>query len=219
MWTAYFVGIAAVFDFFDGMAARALNVQSKIGKELDSLADVIAFGLVPGLIMFKLIGVSFIYLGLKQELTLETRQLLNYIPYLGFMITLFAAYRLGRYNLQEDHTDSFSGMPSPAAAILIASLPLIIENQDLSNEFLMESVFMNPIFPIATTILISLLMVSRIQMFSLKFKNFSFGDNKMRYIFLVIAIGLIIPFKFLGLMFTMILYIFLSLLNKALKLS
>lgn len=220
MWTAYFVGIAAIFDFLDGMAARALHVKTAIGKDLDSLADMVTFGVVPGLIMFKLIGVSFIYYGLKETVSLEVRQIFNYIPYLGFLITIFAAIRLARFNVQSaEGTSSFLGMPTPASAILIASLPLIIENQDISNEVLMESVFLSPFFPISASILISYLMVSKLNMFSLKFKTMGWADNKMRYIFIVFAIGLIVPFKFLGVMFTMIMYIILSLINNKIKLT
>lgn len=219
MWTAYFVGIAAIFDFLDGMVARALKVQSPIGKDLDSLADMVSFGVVPGLIMFKLIGISLFTYGLKADVSGNTRAILSYLPYLSFLITIFAAIRLARFNVFSADALGFTGMPTPACAIFIASLPLIIENQDISNEFLMESVFLSPLFPIATTLLVSYLMVSKINMFSLKFKTLGWEGNKMRYVFLVLAIALIIPFKFLGVMFTMILYILLSLINNKIKLT
>jgi len=220
MWTAYFVGIAAIFDFLDGMAARALKVQSPIGKDLDSLADMVSFGVVPGLIMFKLIGISLFTYGLQADISGNTRAIFNFLPYLSFLITICAAIRLARFNVFSSESSlGFTGMPTPAMAIFIASLPLIIENQDISNEFLMESVFLSPIFPIATTIFISYLMVSKINMFSLKFKTLGWTGNKMRYVFLILALALIIPFKFLGIMFTMVLYILLSIINNRIKLT
>ncbi len=219
MWTAYFVGIAAIFDFLDGMVARALKVESPIGKDLDSLADMVSFGVVPGLIMFKLIGISLFTYGLQADISGNTRAIFNLLPYLSFLITIFAAIRLARFNVLSSESSGFTGMPTPAMAIFIASLPLIIENQDISNEFLMESVFLSPFFPIATTIFISYLMVSKIDMFSLKFKTLGWTGNKMRYVFLILALALIIPFKFLGIMFTMVLYILLSIINNRIKLT
>lgn len=218
MWTAYFVGIAAIFDFLDGMAARALKAQTAIGKDLDSLADVVTFGVVPGLIMFKLIGVSFMYYGLQETVSLEMRKIFNYVPYIAFLIPVFSAIRLAKFNVAVD-SSSFTGLPTPASAILIASLPMIIENHDISNEFLMESVFLSPFFPIGVTLLISYLLVAKFSMFSLKFKTLGWAENKMRYVFLLLAIALIIPFKFLGILFTMILYILLSIINNKIKLT
>ncbi len=117
--SSYFVGIAVVFDFLDGFAARLFNAKSDIGKDLDSLADVVSFGVVPGMILFKLIETFFV--------TGEYRNdNLFYIPFIAFLIPLFSALRLAKFNNDERQTDAFIGLPTPANAILIASFPLIL---------------------------------------------------------------------------------------------
>ena len=116
LFSAYCIFIAAVFDFFDGFAARLLHAKSDIGEQLDSLADVVSFGVAPGFIMFHMIKLS---LGLDFESSL---------PFFGFIIPLFSALRLAKFNVDENQTDSFIGIPTPAVALLIASFPLIILN-------------------------------------------------------------------------------------------
>lgn len=191
----YFVWAACIFDFLDGFAARVLKVSSPIGKELDSLADVVSFGVLPGLTMFIL---------LKDSLG-ATR--IDYLPILSFLITICAALRLAIFNVDETQKDTFRGVPTPANALLITALPFVP-----GPAFLLE-----PVSLAAITIVASVLMVSRIELFALKFKNFTWTDNKIRFVFLLLSAVLII---FLGkgaLALSILLYVFLSLISKAVR--
>jgi CDP-diacylglycerol--serine O-phosphatidyltransferase len=187
---AYFVWAACVFDFFDGFAARLLHVSSAIGKELDSLADMVSFGLLPGILMFKLI-----------ESQLPNPDL-NFLPYVSLLLVIFSALRLAIFNVDETQHDSFRGLPTPANAIFITALPFL--NFDLNIWILLF-----------ITILFSFLMVSHINLFALKFKNFSWNDNKLRFTFLIVSALLIAIFQQAALPVIIILYIVLSLTKQA----
>ena len=121
-YAAYFILLAAVFDFFDGMAARWLHVKSAIGKELDSLADIVSFGVAPGLIVFQLCAVS-------NDIVLFAGEI-NLVPFIALLIPVFSALRLAKFNLDTRQTESFIGLPVPANALMIASLPLILNQID-----------------------------------------------------------------------------------------
>lgn len=199
LWAACFIVLSAVFDFFDGMLARTLHAYSPIGKELDSLADAISFGLAPALIVFSLFkGVYYpdFIAGLK-----------DYIPYLAFLIAVFSALRLAKFNIDERQTSSFIGLPTPANALFWASLTAGFYN------FLTSPMF-NAIYLILLVVLFSGLMVMEIPMFSLKFKNLSWKDNKIQYVFLAVCILLLICLKTGGLAACIAWYIILSLLTK-----
>lgn len=190
----YFVLAAGLFDFFDGFAARALKIISPIGKELDSLADMVSFGLLPALVMYKMIGAS------SQD---------NILPYSGFLIAVCSALRLAIFNVDETQHDSFKGLNTPANTIFITSLPFLPSSFSwvLQQEALL-----------IITIVFSLLMVSRIDIIAFKFKDFSWRNNKLRFTFLGIAAVLLILFNIAALPFVILLYIFFSLLGKALNL-
>jgi CDP-diacylglycerol--serine O-phosphatidyltransferase len=190
---AYFIWTAGVFDFFDGFVARLLKVSSPIGKELDSLADVISFGLLPALVMYKLIAAS------------STSDIL---PYVAFMIAAFSAIRLAIFNIDETQTDSFKGLNTPANSIFISSLPLLPASV---TSWLFQDWIL-----IAITVVFSFLMVSRIEIFALKFKNFRWADNKMRFTFLILSVLLLVFLQVSALPLIILLYIALSLLGKAL---
>jgi CDP-diacylglycerol--serine O-phosphatidyltransferase len=182
---AYFVWAACVFDFFDGFAARLLKFSSPIGKELDSLADMVSFGLLPSLVMYFM---------------LDKVSGNQYIPYLAFLIAVCSALRLAIFNVDETQKDSFRGVPTPANALFITSLPLVTISW-LSNEWVL----------IVITIVFSLLMVSRIELFALKFKNFSWDDNKIRFTFIALAVLLVAVFQLVALPLIILSYILLSL--------
>jgi CDP-diacylglycerol--serine O-phosphatidyltransferase len=182
---AYFVWAACVFDFFDGFAARLLKFSSPIGKELDSLADMVSFGLLPSLVMYVMLD------------KVSDNQ---YMPYLAFLIAVCSALRLAIFNVDETQKDSFRGVPTPANALFITSLPLVTISW-LSNEWVL----------VVITIVFSLLMVSRIELFALKFKNFSWGDNKMRFTFIALAVLLVAVFQLVALPLIILSYILLSL--------
>lgn len=191
---AYFVLAAAGFDFFDGFAARVLKVTSPIGKELDSLADMVSFGLLPALVMYKLID------GASEN---------EWLPYVGFLIAICSALRLAVFNVDETQHDSFKGLNTPANTIFITSLIFLPAS--------FQWVFQAEIL-IAITIIFSLLMVSRIDIIAFKFKDFSWKNNKLRFAFLAVALILLIVMAKAALPFIILLYILFSLLGKALNL-
>ena len=191
-----FIVLGAVFDFFDGMTARLLKVSSPIGKELDSLADNITFGLAPSAIVFSLftnVRMPQFLLGVSE-----------YVPYCAFLISVFSALRLAKFNLDERQTTSFIGMPTPANALFWSSLAiLIIEGRNLTNTF-------NALYLLLLVIVMSLLLVSGLPMFSLKFKNLSWKSNKIQYIFLAVSILLLALCGISGVCAVIVWYIILS---------
>jgi CDP-diacylglycerol--serine O-phosphatidyltransferase len=214
-WAALFVFIGIFFDFFDGLAARALNVQSEIGVQLDSLADVITSGLVPGVVMFQLLNMSQSggwNLAFGHELTESMAWYggkINTISFLGFAITLASAYRLAKFNVDENQVSSFVGLPTPANALMILSLPLILMYHN--NEFL-SGIILNPWFLVGLTALSVYLLNSPIKLFALKFKNWSFKENGVRYLFLIGSLIMLLTLKFLAIPLIIVFYILASLL-------
>ncbi|GHM99669.1 phosphatidylserine synthase [Cytophagales bacterium WSM2-2] len=194
--TAYFVWAAGVFDFFDGFAARWLKVSSPIGKELDSLADMVSFGLLPALFMYKMIGASSTNI---------------YLPYIGLMIAVCSALRLAIFNVDETQHDSFKGLNTPANTIFITSLPFITGNV---GTFVQQDWVL-----IIITIVFSLLLVSRIDILAFKFKNFSWANNKLRFTFLASAVLLLLLLGKTAVPLVILAYIGFSLAGKALKLE
>lgn len=195
-----FIVLGAVFDFFDGMAARLLKVSSPIGKELDSLADDITFGLAPSAIVFSLFKeVS------TPDFMLPVSHLL---PYTAFLISVFSALRLAKFNIDERQTTSFIGMPTPANALFWASLALgVHNNMDLFG------VYFNSLSLLIMVIIMSVLLIAEIPMFSLKFKNLSWSSNKISYVFLIVCIPLLVCLKISGLSIAILWYIILSILT------
>ncbi|MEO5600578.1 MAG: CDP-diacylglycerol--serine O-phosphatidyltransferase [Cyclobacteriaceae bacterium] len=191
---AYLVWLACVFDFFDGFAARMLKVHSPVGKELDSLADVISFGVLPALVMYKMIGAS------------SSSAIL---PYAGFMIAVFSALRLAIFNVDETQSDSFKGLNTPANTLFITSLPLL---SDHVGTWLYQ-----PVVLVAITFIFSVLLVSRIEIFALKFKNFSWQENKLRFTFLLLSVLLLVSLQILAIPIIIILYIVLSLIDNTVR--
>lgn len=194
MPAAYFVWAAGVFDFFDGFAARWLNVTSPIGKELDSLADMVSFGLLPSLVMYKMIEASS-----ENE----------WLPYVAFLIAVCSALRLAIFNIDETQHDSFKGLNTPANTIFITSLVFL---PDSWSQWLQHEVSL-----IILTILFSLLLVSRIDIIAFKFKDFSWQHNKARFTFLPIAVLLIVFLGKAGLPLVILFYILFSLVSRVLK--
>ena len=227
--TAYLVGIAAVLDFFDGFVARLLKVGGEMGKQLDSLADMVTFGVVPGVVMFQLMSASTKLNG--KSTILLANDIGSYWLLLSFLITIFSAIRLAKFNIDTRQTDSFIGVPTPANSILICSFPLIMcqvlpnmtspefENAaEWSAHFgswntIFSYTLQNPYFLIGLTLLMSYLLVAELPLFALKFKNFGWPDNKIRYSFLIISVILLILFQFIAIPFIIFLYIVLSVIN------
>ena len=212
---AIFVFLGIFFDFFDGLIARKLGVQSELGIQLDSLADMITSGLVPGIIMFKLLSLvvndsdAFISEEWNSYFSLSGIKA-SMLPFLGLLIPMASAYRLGRFNLDEDQQTYFIGLPTPANTLLIVSLPLILEFQ---NNDIMNTIILNKWFLIVLTLLSAFLLNSNIKLFALKFKNWSFKHNSVRYIFLLLSFVTLIVLKFAAIPLIVVIYLLLSLLN------
>jgi CDP-diacylglycerol--serine O-phosphatidyltransferase len=215
--SSFLVIAGMFFDFFDGLVARLLHVQSKLGVQLDSLADMLSFGVVPGLMMFQLLNKSLmpqeLRTGFEAAETLKGFEPgMSFIPFMGFLIIIASAYRLAKFNIDTRQSDNFIGLPTPANTLLITSLPLIFQYQ--YSPFL-EQVIFNHWFLIALTIVSSLLLNAEIKLFSLKFKSWDFNANQVRYIFLALSIAAIITIKFIAIPFIIIMYIVASLLRKS----
>ncbi|MGI4833326.1 MAG: CDP-alcohol phosphatidyltransferase family protein [Janthinobacterium lividum] len=201
---AYLIGIAAVADFFDGLVARALRVSSPIGKDLDSLADMVSFGVVPGAIMFQLLQQALpgSLAGYLHAPT--TGSLLA--PYLGFLITIFSALRLAKFNNDTRQTTSFIGLPTPACTLVVASLPLILAG----DEWGLAGFILTPWVLLGLTVVLSGLLVAELPLFALKFKNLRWLGNRRRFLFVVLALGLVGWLRAAGVPLAVLLYVLLS---------
>jgi CDP-diacylglycerol--serine O-phosphatidyltransferase len=208
---SYLVGLAAVLDFFDGFAARLLKVSSPIGKDLDSLADMVTFGVVPGLIMHRMLQIGYLVNHQDYEVVIRN-QWMVYIP---LLIPVFSAVRLAKFNNDTRQTEAFIGVPTPANAILICSIPLIV-NWDTQFDLKHCGIIHFLIHPYAIlglSVLMSYLLVAELPLFSLKFKQFGWKGNEIRFVFLALSLVSLIVFQFLGLTIAIVLYIVLSLVN------
>jgi CDP-diacylglycerol--serine O-phosphatidyltransferase len=217
VWASYLVGIAAVLDFLDGFAARMLKAYSPIGKDLDSLADMVTFGVVPGILMFRIIQTAHVWdtmfdAGPPDPSALAMEGSTYLTPYFAFIITIFSCIRLAKFNNDPRQSDSFIGLPTPANTILIASFPLILEfNPELASWFI------SPWFFCGLSLILSLLLISEIPLFSLKFKNFTWTDNAIRYVFLLVSLILLGILGFPGVPLVIALYVLMSIGNNRLK--
>lgn len=195
--SAILIFIAALLDFFDGMSARLLKAYSEIGKQLDSLADVVSFGLSPSIIVYQLLKER-----IEPDLTIfDQISIDTLLPLTAFLIVAFSALRLAKFNIDERQTNSFIGLPTPASAIFFASLTLLMNY---------KLIVLNEFYIIGLTIFFSVLLVSEIPMFSLKFKHFRFKENEIRYLFLMTGLILILVLKVLAIPIIIITYILLS---------
>ena len=192
----FFVCLGIFFDFFDGFFARLFNVSSPLGLQLDSLADMVTSGVVPGFVMFKMLTNS-----------VNSDPSLIYLPYLGFIITLGSCYRLANFNIDTRQTDSFIGLPTPANAIFILSLPLILKNTD---SLILLELLTNCWVLIILTLVSAFILNAEIPLFALKIKKFNFKDNVLQIVFLLVSLLLLIVFKFSGVALIIVFYVMLS---------
>ncbi|MBU0764032.1 MAG: CDP-diacylglycerol--serine O-phosphatidyltransferase [Bacteroidetes bacterium] len=200
------IGLAAVFDFLDGMTARLLKAYSELGKQLDSLADMVSFGVAPAVILFSLVEtVTETHHGFSEDSVLPV-----ILPYFAFLVAVFSGLRLAKFNIDTRQTDSFIGLATPANSIFIASLPLIIAYQDIMwiNEIIQSLWFLLPV-----TVVLSFLLISEIPMFSLKFKNLKLRDNYIRYIFIAVSVLLLLIIQYLAIPLIIVFYIIFSFVN------
>ncbi|MDP2724637.1 MAG: CDP-diacylglycerol--serine O-phosphatidyltransferase [Bacteroidales bacterium] len=200
---AWFIFAAALFDFLDGFAARLLHAKSAIGGQLDSLADVVSFGVAPGFILFQMINMS-------HGQPMHTSDNFTILPFLAFVVPAFGALRLAKFNVDDTQTTSFKGLPIPASGIFIASLPLI-RTALYEDRELFYMMITNTYFLVAVGIILSFLMVSNFPMFGLKFENFKLKDNMIKFFFLGVSIILLAILQMVAVPFIILLYLFLSL--------
>ncbi len=199
---SWLIAAAAVLDFFDGFLARLLKADSAMGVQLDSLADVVTFGVAPGMILF-----SFLRLSWAAEMTALDTSVFYLMP--AFIVPLAAAWRLARYNITPSTTPYFEGVPTPAIGLVVASFPLAywMENGDWMVRLLQESWFLYLLI-----IVLSLLMVVRLPMMNFKQKGIGWADNQHRYLFLIVAIGLAVWLRWSAALPVFAAYVALSLL-------
>ena len=193
--------LAAVFDFFDGFAARLLKAYSPLGAQLDSLSDVVSFGVAPSFIIYHYLQSASMSVSVSG---------FNIIPFAAFFLAIFAALRLAKFNIDERQTTSFIGLPTPAMGLFVASLPFTLQKESLS---FMGGLITNPYFLLAVVAVFSFLMVSEIPFFSLKIKDLKFKENIHIYILAIFAIATLAFLGFAAIPFVMLFYILESLLK------
>lgn len=197
----YFVCLGIFLDFFDGFFARLFKVSSPLGLQLDSLADMVTSGVVPGLVMSQM---------MVSHLSPVVEGYLQWFPYLGFLITLGSCYRLANFNIDTRQTDSFIGLPTPANALFILSLPLVLKYTD--SLFVIE-ILTNQWVLLAITVLSAYILNAEIPLFSLKIKKFNFKDNALQIVFLICSLLLLIFLQYLGIPLVILFYVLLSVIN------
>lgn len=204
----YFVCLGIFFDFFDGFFARMFKVQSELGLQLDSLADMITSGVVPGVVMFQLLLKSF---GSEKVIDVTSwDNTVMILPFLGFIVTLGACFRLANFNIDTRQTDSFIGLPTPANALFVLSLPLVLIHTNI--EFITNAL-QNQWVLLAITGLSAFIMNAEIPLFSLKVKDFSFQKNALQIFFLASSVLFVLLFKYLGIPLIILFYVLLSVVN------
>ena len=197
-----FIIIGAVFDFFDGFAARLLHVSSPVGKELDSLADDITFGFAPATIVFSMLRATLPTCGCTW---------ITYVPYAAFIIAAFSALRLAKFNLDERQTTSFIGLPTPANALFWGALSMTLDSYGAltaTNTTLFAALLVG-------IALSSWLLVAEIPMFALKFKSYGWKGNELRFSFIIISALLLAVLKWGGFSLIIVLYILTSIISNA----
>lgn len=232
----YLIFLGAIFDFLDGFVARKLKVDGEMGKQLDSLADMVTFGVAPGVIMFVILsnapifgtffhrgytdfpfGFNWKNLEVGMEAAFSGGKVFL-LSFLSLLIPFFSLFRLAKFNLDTRQSESFIGLPTPANTLFFMSYPLVLSNKEVFNQF--DYFMFNPIVISVLVVVMSVLLVSEIPLFSLKFKHFKWKGNEVRFLFLLISFLFILVFRFWSLALIVFLYLILSLIqNKILKTS
>lgn len=198
-WAAVLIFAALVFDFFDGLLARSLRAHSDIGKELDSLADVVSFGVAP----------AFILINLFTYHTGPGGQLPEWVKYVSFLVPVFAALRLAKFNVDKRQEEMFFGLPTPSTGIFIASLPLVFLSEGFLKPFLANTWAL-----LVITVFLSAMMVVEVPLFSFKAKGSTAGTKRIQLVFVLVALLLVLFFEVSAIPMIVLLYILLSVLGK-----
>ena len=206
-WASLFVFIAAVFDYLDGTAARLLKVYSELGKQLDSLADLVSFGVAPGMIIYHLLSVN----GEGSPYVLDQ---MHIIPYFALLVPVCSALRLAKFNIDLKQTVNFIGLPTPANALFFVAIPLVLYVQPEMYSIVyipgMVDFFSNPRILTILTVFFSYLLISDFWIFSMKFKSMKWAGNQVRYIFLMISFVLALLFFLQAIPMIIVLYVLMS---------
>ncbi len=194
---AWFILLAGFFDFIDGFAARLLKVQGELGKQLDSLADMVSFGALPGFILFSMV---------------KTTSQIDWLPYCAFILPLFSALRLAKFNLDTRQSDRFIGVPTPAAALFVSTLPhFAIQWPKIGL------IITSPFFLVAIAFTLAILLITEIPLLALKFKSFAVSKNIFRYALIVISLILFAWLRLAGIPLIILSYIALSVVENAIE--
>jgi CDP-diacylglycerol---serine O-phosphatidyltransferase len=191
----WYVIAACVFDFFDGFSARALNVSSPIGKELDSLADMVSFGVLPALVMYRMI---------------DTQSPNEFLPFIAFSLAVFSALRLAKFNIDETQREHFVGLPTPANALFITSLVYLASPFDI--------VISQDLALLAITAIFSFLLVAPVELFALKFKSYGWAGNELKFTFIAFAVLILTVWQLAAMPFVILTYVAASLLKSWIRL-
>jgi len=192
-YAAAMIWIAGLFDFLDGFSARILKVSSEIGKQLDSLADMVTFGVLPGVILYQM---------MQNTMVVE-----SYLPFLVFIITIFSAVRLAKFNIDTRQSDTFIGLPTPANAICVSAFPFMTSIS--TNLTAIQTQFLIVIY----VIVFSWLLIAEIKMLALKFKSFGWSGNEARWLFIFTSLGLILILQIIAIPIIILLYVVTSIIN------
>ncbi|BFM42252.1 CDP-alcohol phosphatidyltransferase family protein [Flavobacterium sp. CFS9] len=195
------VSLGIFFDFFDGFFARLFKVSSPLGLQLDSLADMVTSGVVPGYVMYSLF---------LKSADPNNEVALTIVPFLGFIVTLGSCYRLANFNIDTRQTDSFIGLPTPANALFILSLPLVI---DFSDSLIIFEMLTNHWILLGITLCSAYILNAEIPLFALKVKKFTVKDNVLQIVFLLISLALVVLLQYMAIPLIIIIYVLLSVVN------
>jgi CDP-diacylglycerol--serine O-phosphatidyltransferase len=231
----FLIFIAMFFDFLDGFLARLLKQQSELGKQLDSLADMISFGLAPGVFMLVILihitgvgGSDFVEINKEYFFSEKVKDYsanfliwfdnliyfkqANFIPLIGLLIPFMSLFRLAKFNIDTRQSESFIGLPTPANTLFFCVFPLLISTKESANGFekTMLDLIFHPVFIISFIVLFSILLVSELPLFSLKIKRFSWKGNEIKFIFLITCLIIILLTGFWSFGIIVLLYIILS---------
>ncbi len=208
MMASLFIFVAALFDFLDGMAARLLEAGSELGKQLDSLGDIVSFGVAPAMIVFQMLSFNC-------EGSCNILDRLHITPYFSLLIPVCSAIRLGKFNLDLRQEENFTGLPTPANAIFFASIPLVVLLRSsffpmLRLEFLADFFSSTRVLAVLA-VLFSYFLISDFRMFSMKFKSTKWKGNEHKYLLLVLTVALLVLFSVGGIPLAILTYFLLSL--------
>jgi CDP-diacylglycerol--serine O-phosphatidyltransferase len=210
---SWLIILAGILDFGDGLVARMVGVSGPFGKELDSLADVVTFGVLPSFILFELLQGG----NAPGNSSVGSGDIIHSLSYGAFAIAIFGALRLARFNIDTRQTDQFLGVPIPANALVVASLPLMMNMSPSMPGRVLVDIFLSVPFLVSYIVVMSGLMVSELPLMAFKFKSYSWQANRVKYSFLIASVLLLALLQFAAIPIIILLYILLSILIKERK--